>query len=74
MSDSERSQVIKSLLAFAGVLIAQTVAVSWWAATMQANVNHTTSSLTKSTRALSVWSRIITAEEPTENERVQLRQ
>lgn len=41
MSDIERSQVYKSLAAFAGVLIAQTVAISWWAATLQANVaNH----------------------------------
>ena len=40
MSDTERNQVIKSLLAFAGVLIAQTIAVAWWAATLQANVNH----------------------------------
>lgn len=41
MSDSERSQVYKSLAAFASVLIAQTVAISWWAATLQANVaNH----------------------------------
>ena len=40
MSETERSQVTRSLLAFGGVLIAQTVAVSWWAATMQANVNH----------------------------------
>ena len=38
MSDSERSQVYKSLAAFASVLIAQTVAISWWAATLQANV------------------------------------
>lgn len=41
MSDSERSQVFKSLAGFAVVLIAQTVAISWWAATLQANVaNH----------------------------------
>ena len=40
MSDSERSQVYKSLAAFASVLIAQTVAISWWAATLQANVEH----------------------------------
>jgi len=40
MSDQERNQVIKSLLAFASVLIAQTIAVAWWAATLQANVNH----------------------------------
>lgn len=40
MSDSERSQVYRSLAAFATVLIAQTVAISWWAATLQANVEH----------------------------------
>jgi len=41
MSDSERTQVYKSLAAFGAVLIAQTVAISWWAATLQANVaNH----------------------------------
>lgn len=41
MSDSERSQVFKSLAVFASVLLAQTVAISWWAATLQANVaNH----------------------------------
>jgi len=38
MSDSERSQVFKSLTVFASVLLAQTVAISWWAATLQANV------------------------------------
>lgn len=38
MSDSERSQVFKSLAVFASVLLAQTVAISWWAATLQANV------------------------------------
>jgi len=40
MSDLERSQVFRSLVAFASVLIAQTVAISWWAATLQANVAH----------------------------------
>lgn len=40
MSDSERTQVYKSLAAFGTVLIAQTVAISWWAATLQANVEH----------------------------------
>lgn len=38
MSETERSQVYKSLAAFAAVLIGQTVAISWWAATLQANV------------------------------------
>jgi hypothetical protein len=38
MSDLERSQVFKSLTVFASVLLAQTVAISWWAATLQANV------------------------------------
>lgn len=38
MSDLERSQVFKSLAVFASVLLAQTVAISWWAATLQANV------------------------------------
>lgn len=38
MSDSERTQVYRSLAAFGTVLIAQTVAISWWAATLQANV------------------------------------
>lgn len=38
MSETERSQVYKSLAAFAVVLIGQTVAISWWAATLQANV------------------------------------
>jgi len=41
MSDNERTQVYKSLAAFGAVLIGQTVAISWWAATLQANVaNH----------------------------------
>lgn len=40
MSDSERAQVTRSLIAFGSVLIAQTVAVAWWAATLQANVSH----------------------------------
>jgi len=40
MSDSERTQVYKSLAAFGAVLIAQTVAISWWAATLQANVSN----------------------------------
>lgn len=40
MSDLERSQVFKSLAVFASVLLAQTVAISWWAATLQANVEH----------------------------------
>lgn len=39
MSDSERTQVYKSLAAFGAVLIGQTVAISWWAATLQANVS-----------------------------------
>lgn len=40
MSDQERTQVYKSLAAFGVVLIGQTVAISWWAATLQANVSH----------------------------------
>jgi len=40
MSDQERTAVTRSLLAFGSVLIAQTVAVAWWAATLQANVYH----------------------------------
>jgi hypothetical protein len=38
MSDQERFAVYKSLVAFGAVLIAQTMAVAWWAATLQANV------------------------------------
>jgi hypothetical protein len=38
MSDNERTQVYRSLAVFASVLLAQTVAISWWAATLQANV------------------------------------
>lgn len=38
MSDNERFAVYKSLVAFGAVLIAQTIAVAWWAATLQANV------------------------------------
>lgn len=38
MSDRERFAVYKSLVAFGAVLIAQTMAVAWWAATLQANV------------------------------------
>lgn len=41
MSDAERRNVNISLAAFAVVLIGQAVALSWWAATLQANVtNH----------------------------------
>lgn len=41
MSDQERRNVNISLAAFAVVLIGQAVALSWWAATLQANVtNH----------------------------------
>ncbi len=41
MSDAERRNVNLSLAAFAVVLIGQAVALSWWAATLQANVtNH----------------------------------
>lgn len=40
MSDIERTQVYKSLAAFGAVLIGQTVAISWWAATLQANVSN----------------------------------
>lgn len=38
MSDNERFAVYKSLIAFGAVLITQTIAVAWWAATLQANV------------------------------------
>jgi len=38
MSDRERFAVYKSLVAFGAVLITQTIAVAWWAATLQANV------------------------------------
>lgn len=41
MSETERQNVNRALLAFGSVLITQTVAVAWWAATLQANVaNH----------------------------------
>lgn len=40
MSDQERSAVTRSLIAFGSVLLGQTVAVAWWAATLQANVSH----------------------------------
>jgi hypothetical protein len=39
MSESERSTVNKSLIAFAMVLITQTAGLTWWAATLQANVS-----------------------------------
>ena len=38
MSDQERFAVYKSLVAFGAVLITQTIAIAWWAATLQANV------------------------------------
>ena len=38
MSDAERKSVNLALASFALVLIAQTAAMSWWAATLQANV------------------------------------
>jgi hypothetical protein len=38
MSETERQNVNRALLAFGSVLITQTVAVAWWAATLQANV------------------------------------
>jgi len=40
MSDSERRSVNIALASFACVLIVQTVAVVWWAATLQANVTN----------------------------------
>lgn len=40
MSEQERQNVNRSLVAFGSVLIGQTVAVAWWAATLQANVSH----------------------------------
>lgn len=41
MSDNERRSVNVALASFAVVLLVQTVAVVWWAATLQANVtNH----------------------------------
>jgi len=41
MSDQERKSVNLALASFALVLIAQTAAMSWWAATLQSNVaNH----------------------------------
>jgi hypothetical protein len=39
MSDAERKSVNLALASFALVLIAQTAAMSWWAATLQANVS-----------------------------------
>jgi hypothetical protein len=38
VSETERATVNKSLLAFALVLITQTAGLTWWAATLQANV------------------------------------
>ena len=41
MSDQERRNVNISLAGFAIVLLTQAIALSWWAATLQANVaNH----------------------------------
>ena len=41
MSDQERHNVNVALASFAMVLVVQTLAVAWWAATLQANVgNH----------------------------------
>jgi type II secretory pathway component PulJ len=39
MSDQERRSVNLALASFAMVLIAQTATMSWWAATLQANVS-----------------------------------
>jgi hypothetical protein len=39
MSDQERRSVNIALASFAVVLLVQTVAVVWWAATLQANVS-----------------------------------
>jgi hypothetical protein len=39
MSEAERKNVNVALASFGLVLIAQTAAMSWWAATLQANVN-----------------------------------
>jgi len=40
MSDNERRSVNIALASFAAVLLLQTVAVVWWAATLQANVTN----------------------------------
>lgn len=40
MSEQERQNVNRALLAFGSVLVSQTVAVTWWAATLQAQVTH----------------------------------
>jgi len=40
MSDTERRSVNIALASFAAVLLVQTVAVVWWAATLQANVTN----------------------------------
>jgi ABC-type transporter Mla subunit MlaD len=40
MSDSERRSVNIALASFAVVLLVQTVAVVWWAATLQAEVSN----------------------------------
>jgi len=40
MSDQERRSVNIALASFAVVLLVQTVAVVWWAATLQANVTN----------------------------------
>jgi len=40
MSDTERRSVNIALASFAVVLLVQTVAVVWWAATLQANVTN----------------------------------
>jgi hypothetical protein len=40
MSDNERRSVNIALASFAAVLLVQTVAVVWWAATLQANVTN----------------------------------
>ena len=39
MSENERKNVNVALASFAFVLLMQTAAMSWWAATLQANVN-----------------------------------
>jgi len=40
MSEQERQNVNRALLGFGAVLVSQTVAVTWWAATLQAQVTH----------------------------------
>jgi len=46
MSDNERRSVNIALASFAVVLLVQTVAVVWWAATLQANVTNQGEKLT----------------------------